>query len=114
MGLLDDFGKFDFKKFASSNTFALEPLPVNTMRREYGVLLAFSAVLNVKLLMFISNSSCSNLDASSCLPPKRETGSRILLQPFKSKAEADATYYEFKISHKVVLELEEVNACASE
>jgi hypothetical protein len=86
--LLDRFGKFDCKKFASSITFALEPLPVNTMRREYGALLAFSAVLNVKLLMFISNSSCSDFDESYCLLTIRETGSRILLQPFKSRAEA--------------------------
>jgi hypothetical protein len=86
--LPDRFGKFDFKKFASSITFALEPLPVNIMRREYGALLAFLAVLNVKLFMFISNSSCSDFDASLCLPTIRETGSRILLQPFKISAEA--------------------------
>ena len=84
-GIIDDFGKFDFKKFDSSKTFALEPLPVNIIRREYGVSLAFSAVLNVKLLMFISNSSCTDFDSSSRFPLKRETGSRILLQPFRSR-----------------------------
>jgi predicted CopG family antitoxin len=57
------------------------------MRREYGELLAFSAVLNVKLLIFISNSSCSISDVISCLPPKKETGSRIFTQPFKNIAE---------------------------
>jgi hypothetical protein len=58
------------------------------MRREYGELLAFSAVLNVKLLIFMLNSSCPTSDVTSCLPPKKETGSRIFAQPIKSVAVA--------------------------
>jgi hypothetical protein len=58
------------------------------MRRKYGALLTSTAVLNVKFLMFISNSSCTEFGALSCLLPKKETGSRILLQPFKRRDDA--------------------------